>query len=136
VRDLFGRIEQISDNLDRLIEKAQLWQSIVDECPLGIAVFTANMQFFVVNATFKEISKYTDQEIIGKKLNMILPKELVRMHHTKEKEFASNPERKINRHGLSPKLLTKTGESIDVGIDLSYIEHDGKVYYVAFVKVL
>lgn len=133
MRELWNRVEQISDNLDRILEKAELWQHIVDESPIAIALFTANMNFFLVNNAFLELTGYDQEELIDNNISMVLAPDMRKMHAQKEKEFASNPVRKINRHGLLPHIYTKEKSNIPVGIDLSYIIHGDKIYYLAFV---
>lgn len=134
VRELFERVEQISSNLDRILEKAELWQQIVDECPLAIAVLTANMNFFLVNVAFEILTGFSKEEILDKRLSLVIPDNLRRMHMEKEKEFSANPVRKINRHGLSPTIARKDRTLIPIRIDLSYIKHDNKIYYLAFIR--
>lgn len=136
VRELFQRVDQISNNLDRILEKAELWQQIVDECPLAIALFTANMNFFLVNTAFEILSGYSKEEILDKRLSLVIPEGLRKTHMDKEKEFAANPIRKLNRHGLTPTIARKNKAVIPVKIDLSYIKHDNKIYYLAFISTV
>jgi len=136
VRELFDRVEQISNNLDRILEKAELWQQIVDECPVAIAVLTANMHFFLVNVAFEVLTGYSKEEILDKRLSLVIPENLRRMHMEKEREFSANPVRKMNRHGLSPSIARKDGTVVPIDIDLSYIKHDNKIYYLSFIKAV
>lgn len=134
MRELWNRVEQISDNLDRILEKAELWQHIVDESPIAIALFTANMNFFLVNNAFLELTGYDQEELIDNNISIVIAPDMRKMHAQKEKEFASNPVRKINRHGLSPTIMHKDQSLIPVGIDLSYIVNDNKIYYLSFIN--
>lgn len=127
------RINRMSIDLERLVEKAEIWQSLFDECPIAIAVFTANLRFFLINPAFTEISGY-GQEVLGKDIREVIPSRFRKLHKKVEKEYASNPEKKVNRHGLEPFLLRKDGTEVAVDIDLSYIQYDSKVYYVAFIR--
>lgn len=127
------RINRMSVDLERLVQKAEIWQLLFDECPIAVAVFSATLKFFLINPAFTEISGY-DQEIIGKDVKEIIPSRFRRFHKKVEKEYASHPEKRVNRHGLAPFLLREDGTEIAVDIDLSYIQYDSKVYYVAFVR--
>lgn len=127
------RINRMSVDLERLVQKAEIWQLLFDECPIAVAVFSANLKFFLINPAFKEISDY-DQEILGQDVKVIIPARFRRLHKKVEKEYASSPEKKVNRHGLEPFLLKKDGIEIAVDIDLSYIQYDSKIYYVAFIR--
>lgn len=134
IMGLFDRVEELSQNLESLIEKAELWQLLFDESPDAIALFDENMRFFLVNKAFCELSGFSKNEIANQKINMVLPAQFRRIHKQFEKEYAKAPSKKVNRHGLSPKLLTRDGIVIDVAIDLSFFYYQKRPYYTAFIR--
>lgn len=136
VMELSARIEQLAQNLESLIEKAELWQMLFDESPDAIALFDSRMRFFLVNKRFCELTGFTRDEITNQKLSIVLPAEYRRVHKGYEKKYASNPVTLTNRHGLAPKILTRDGEPIPVDIDLSYFVYDGRKFYTAFIRKL
>ena len=120
-------------DLEKLVQKAEIWQLLFDECPIAVVMFTANMKFFLVNPAFTEMSGHSI-DILGKDIKEIIPIRFRKLHRKVEKEYASNPQKKINRHGLEPYLLKSDGTEIHVDIDLSFIQYDSKIYYVAFIR--
>ncbi len=132
--NLLGRVEDLSDQLNLLIEKAELWQLLFDECPMAVAAFDHSMTFFLVNNTFTLLTGFSKQEVIGEKIKLVLPMDQRKPHSKYEKEFIKNPIKKIDRHGLSPTILDKSGQEIPIQIDLSFINYDSKIYYVAFMR--
>lgn len=131
--DIEDRVNRMAVDLDILIRKAEIWQSLFDECPLGIAVLTADMKFYLINREFTEMTGHS-VDILGKDLKQVLPARFRRAHKKYEKDYSANPEKKVNRHGLSPGILRADGKELPVDIDLSFIRYDGKVYYVAFIR--
>lgn len=131
--DIENRVNRMALDLERLVERAEIWQLLFDECPLGVAVFNSNMKFFLVNHAFTEMTGYSTK-ILGKDIKEVLPLRHRRSHRKSEKEYASNPVKKTNRHGLTPYILKLDGEELPVDIDLSYIKYDGSIYYVAFIR--
>jgi len=123
----------MSVDLERLVQKAEIWQLLFDECPIAIAVFSADMKFFLINPAFTDISGHSS-DIIDRDIKEVIPLHYRRSHKKMEKQYASNPQKKVNRHGLSPYLLTKNGIEVPIDIDLSYIRYDSKIYYVAFIR--
>lgn len=123
----------MSVDLERLVQRAEIWQLLFDECPLGIAVFDYSMKFFLINHAFTEMTGYTT-DILGMDLKEILPVKARRAHRKAEKQYAANPEKKTNRHGLTPLLIKEDGQELLVDIDLSYIKYDSAIYYVAFIR--
>ncbi len=131
--DIENRVNRMALDLERLIEKAEIWQLLFDECPLGVAVFNSNMKFYLINHAFTEMTGFTT-DILGDDLKSVLPSRFKRNHKKFEKDFASKPEKKTNRHGLTPYMLKSNGEELPIDIDLSYIKYDGGIYYVAFLR--
>lgn len=123
----------MSIDLERLVQKAEIWQLLFDECPIGVAVFNADMKFFLINPAFMDISGHS-LDLLDKDIREVIPVRYRRVHRKMEKQYASDPQKKVNRHGLTPYILTKDNEEIAIDIDLSYIRYDSKVYYVAFIK--
>lgn len=127
------RVNRMSVDLEKLVQKAEIWQLLFDECPIGVVVFTANMKFFLINPAFIEMSGYS-KDILGRDIKEVIPSRFRKFHKKVEKQYASNPEKKVNRHGLEPYLLRSDGSEIKIDIDLSYIQYDAKIYYVAFIR--
>ena len=132
--ELSARIEQLAQNLESLIEKAELWQMLFDESPDAIALFDARMRFFLVNKKFCELTGFERAEITNQKLSIVLPSDVRRAHKGYEKRYANNPVTLTNRHGLAPVILTRDGEPISVDIDLSHFTYDDRKFYTAFIR--
>lgn len=131
--DIENRVNRMAFDLERLIEKAEIWQLLFDECPLGVAVFDSGVRFFLINNAFTEMTGYTT-DILGKDIKEIIPVRLRKSHKKSEKQFISRPEKKVNRHGLTPLILKSDGQELPVDIDLSFIKYDSSIYYVAFIR--
>lgn len=131
--DIENRVNRMALDLERLVERAEIWQLLFDECPLGVAVFNSSMKFFLINHAFTDMTGYST-DILGKDLKEILPSEFRKPHKKYEKEYASRPVKKTNRHGLTPYIVKSDGDKLAVDIDLSYIKYDGTIYYVAFIR--
>lgn len=133
VMNIENRVNRMALDLERLVKRAEIWQLLFDECPLGIAVFNSNMKFYLINNEFTEMTGHTT-EILGCDIKDVMPHRFRRNHKKFEKDFAANPEKKTSRHGLMPYILKDNGEELPIDIDLSYIKYDGAVYYVVFLR--
>jgi len=131
---LFDKVEELSERIESLILKAELWQFLFDESPDGIALFDDKMRFFMVNREFCAITSFESEDLIGRRIDLVLPRRNRREHRWFEKEFKANPQKKFDRHGLDPYINDKFGNEIPVDIDLSYFKHDGVTYYITFVR--
>lgn len=131
---ILERIEQLSKNLDSIVEKAELWQLLFDECPDAIVVFHSNLSIFLANKEFCILSGYDLDELLNKKVSNFLPHRFRKVHKQYEKSFYADPQKKVNRHGVHPKLLTKAGYEIPIDIDLSFFYHAHECYFTAFIR--
>lgn len=128
------RVDKMSVDLDKFVERASIWQSLFDECPIAVAIFTNEMKFFMINEAFTALTGYDPESIINRKIEYVLPNRFKKDHKNYEKTYARHPVKKVNRHGLQPGILHKNGNEVAVDIDLSYIVYDTKIYYVAFIR--
>ncbi len=132
--DIHSRIDKMTQDLDNLITKAELWQLIFDESCVSIACFDDAMRFFLVNKAFCQLTGFSKEHIIGEKLKLVLPYDMRKTHSKYESDFKSNPQKKMNRHGLSPELIDINGKKIPINIDLSYIDYLENRYYISFIR--
>jgi len=129
-------LDNLVNRIDNFVERAEIWQLLFDECPLSVAVFDKSYKFYMINNSFTDSTGFSNKDIIGKDIRNVIPIKFRSMHKTKQKEFTKNPEKKVNRHGLNPSILTKGGKQIPIDIDISFLEYNNKIYYVAFFKCL
>lgn len=128
------RVNRMSMDLDKFVERASIWQSLFDECPFAVAVFNSEMKFYMINQSFTDLTQFTPEELMGNKIQMVLSNDFKKIHKKYENQYSSKPVKKVNRHGLAPTILTKYSGAIKVDIDLSFIIYDSKIYYVSFIR--
>lgn len=128
------RVNKMSIDLEKLVEKASIWQSLFDECPFAIAVFSSDMKFYLINDAFTDLTGFAPEEVNGTKIQTVLPDDVKKAHKRYENEYATKPVKKVNRHGLTPYIMTKDKRKISVDIDLSYVIYNAKIYYVSFIR--
>ena len=135
MQHIANKMDQLVENLESLIEKAELWQLVFDECPVPIAVITSNSKFFLVNNSFCELTNFTKDEVIGENISIVIPQDKRKIHKTLEKKFMLNPTKRVIRHGENnPFILTKERAAIEVTIDLSYITYNGGLYMTTYIR--
>lgn len=132
--NVVDRVELVEKQLDNLITKAELWQLIFDECPIAIACFDETMRFYLVNEAFCSLTGYKKSDLIGEKLQLVLPPKYRKQHLRYEVEFSNNPEARVNRQGLAAEILDIHGDVTKVDIDITFINYLDRVYYTAFLR--
>jgi PAS domain S-box-containing protein len=98
--------------------------SLVDGLPDGIAIVNRDGRIDFVNHQIEVLSGYSRQELIGSKVEMLLPKRLVAMHVISRREFAENPRHRDLHADVDIKLTRKDGQEVSVEIALAPIASD------------
>lgn len=80
------------------------------------------------NAAAISLLGYTTQEIIGLKVETLVPKRYQAQHLRYRTKFTQNPEKRPMGSGNELSVLTKDGKELEVDIGLSPITHQEKPY--------
>lgn len=126
------KAEELSNKLDNLIVRAELWQLLFDECPIAVIVLNIELRFFMVNETFCQLSGYTKSEILGESVGKIIPLGRRKEYKKFEKEFLNNPKTLDHKEAVNT-MLTKDSREVLVSAYISPFVYDGKKYHAIFM---
>jgi PAS domain S-box-containing protein len=123
-RDMPGIIDKAGHLVVALLESAS--QAIVGVDREGRIV--------LANRRADEIFGYPREELMGQRIEMLLP-ESRRGHHVQERdEYFSHPRIRPMGTGMDLAARRKNGTEFPVEVSLSYVEAEGGVYAIAFVS--
>ncbi|MEM6641890.1 MAG: PAS domain-containing sensor histidine kinase [Bacteroidota bacterium] len=99
----------------------------------GILFFEKDGKVAALNPRAVEIFGYTEEEIIGKSVEILIPQSQ-RVRHIKYREkYVSQPSPRQMGAGRDLEGLKKGGDTFPLEISLSYITHENQTLVVAFV---
>lgn len=119
------KIEELSQRLDNLLEKAEIWQMIFDTSPIPAAIVSEDMSFFMVNEGFLELTGFTKAEIISEDISVVVPKYFRRRHRRVEGS---------EKDCRGQSILSKHREEIPVELSMTSFEYESRKYYSIFIR--
>ena len=134
-----GIIQKMRDLTEsRKAEKAlrrseSLFKELLNATPDPHIVTNNDGTIILVNSQFEKEFGYKREEIIGQKVEKLIPPKHVTSHIKMRTEYTSKPYRRPMRQDLSLEGLHKDGRSIPTNINLSPFTIDGEIFVVAAI---
>jgi diguanylate cyclase (GGDEF)-like protein/PAS domain S-box-containing protein len=132
ITGVFGLAKNITEQKrlqNELIQTKETLESFFNNTTDAIDIIDLNKRITVINPAFESMFGYTEDEIIGKNLSMIIPEGKIEL----ERLFKSVLDGRVV-HGLETVRQRKDGSHIDVSLSLSPIRNEkGNITAVAAI---
>jgi PAS domain S-box-containing protein len=99
----------------------------------GVVIVDSNQQIVSVNKSLEHMFGYSNQELLGQSLNILIPKNIHHVHGTYVKDFIKNSDKRQMGHGRNLFGVHKKGNLIPVEAGLNPFESEGKSFVMALV---
>jgi len=107
----------------------------MDQLPIGIITTNIKGEIFYTNKNINFIFGYSEEELIGKSVEVLLPEALVERHLVYKEEYLNAPYDKQMGAGRILTGLTKDGEEISLEIGLKPLnEISGETHILVSIK--
>jgi two-component system sensor histidine kinase/response regulator len=112
-------LEQVKISEQRTRETEKFFRNVLELAPDGLMVVNSDGEIQLANAQCEQLFGYTRDELIGKKVEMLVPDEIRERHPTLRNDFHNSPE--ARRMGMGRELSSqrKDGSLFPVEIGLS-----------------
>ena len=125
------RIEQCKLELGGMQKK---YEKLLESSPDAMLFVDLQSTIVFVNAQFERLFGYTEAEVIGKSLEMLIPERFRSRHHENVARFFSNPRVRPMGVGLRIYGLKKDGTEFPADISLNHLQADGELLATAAVR--
>lgn len=124
-----------SRDVPGIIDKAgHLVVALLESASQAIVAVDCAGRIVLANSRADEIFAYSREELLGQRIEMLLP-EPHRGHHVQERdEYFAHPRIRPMGSGLDLVARRKDGTEFPVEVSLSYIEAEGGRFAIAFVS--
>lgn len=128
------QVEGMAGDITDRIEEMERFRRLLDSAPDGMIVVDATGEIVMVNIQAERLFGYTRDEMIGQKVELLVPDGALAGHEAMRNAFADNPEVRQMGAGRELKAKQKNGSEFSVEISLSPVETDSGLLISAAVR--
>ncbi len=118
---------------EEMISSDKQYAALFNYATIGIVVTDSDGEIVNFNKYAESQFGYTTEEIAGKKIDILVPKQFYAPHLVHRENFYNNPSPRQMGHGRNLFALRKDGTEFPVEISLSHYQVDGSTFVIAFV---
>ena len=100
----------------------------------GICIANEEGRIVMINSALGEIFGYKKSELLGKKIDLLIPQSHHHIHHKHFNSYVDFPKKYKKGKGREFMGLHKNGTILDLEIGLNYFEHEGLFYAKALIS--
>lgn len=99
----------------------------------GIILTNSKGEIVLINPAALQLFRYTENELIGKKIEILIPGRFHEAHLKYREGFFTHPSSRSMGHGRDLFAKTKTGDEFPVEVSLSFYKQKTEFFVIAFV---
>ncbi|MDP9230560.1 MAG: PAS domain-containing sensor histidine kinase [Bacteroidota bacterium] len=107
--------------------------SLFENATEGFVITNSKGNIFLVNPSACRMFGYKEEELIGQKIEILIPSQLKKGHVVLRDDFYEDPKNRVMGHGRDLNGEKKGGENFPVEVSLSTYVRDNERYVIAFI---
>lgn len=111
----------------------QQFEALFNHATIGIILCNKDAEIINFNAQAETQFGYKKEELVGKKIEVLLPQKYRGSHVQDRNRFYAHPENKVMGHGRDLHGQKKDGAEFPVEVSLSHYRDEDNIYAIAFV---
>jgi PAS domain S-box-containing protein len=119
---------------EKLSEVEARCEAIFQHAAIGVILVNQNREIVLANNYSETLFGYFNHELVGQKLDILIPNNLREKHVGLQNNYMSHPTTRPMGVGLDLQAQRKDGSLFPVEISLSFFKDNNQSYYVAFVN--
>jgi len=125
-------ISERKEMLLRMAEYSQELQSIIDSMMDGLVLLDEEQRIVLVNPALREMFGYTEEDLLGASISMLLPERLRSLHSAHVEQFRSIKAER--RKTQLPIGLRSDGNEFPIDASIANFSVNGKVMLLAIIR--
>ncbi|RCR66357.1 PAS domain-containing sensor histidine kinase [Larkinella punicea] len=110
-----------------------LFSAVFANATIGIILSDSRGRMISVSHYALQLFGYSDAEMVGQSIELLVPDSLVHLHQNLRKSFNARPEVRPMGHGRDLHVKRKDGSLFPAEISLSYFYRENELFVVAYI---
>lgn len=107
--------------------------SLFENATEGIILTNGDGNIVLVNPAAQRVFGYTENELIGSPIEVLIPERTRAHHHSLREGFYEKPSNRVMGHGRDLYGKRKDGKDIPVEVSLSFYKRGNELFVIAFI---
>ena len=129
-----AKTRQVQRALVESKESENRFRTLADTASDVILTIDEDSTIIFVNQAIEKVFGYTADELMGRKLTMLMPERMRGGHDAGLNRFLKTKRKNINWSGVALPGLHKSGEEIPLEVSFGEFERDGKLYFTGIAR--
>lgn len=129
-------LEKVQNRLSERVHNESKLVALIENMAIGIIVINSRGSIQHINQAATKIFGYSEQELIGRNISMLMPKDIADMHDQYLANYLKNGITKIMGTRREVEAMRSTGEVFPLELKVSKLEFQGGQYFIGSVSDL
>ncbi|ARK09809.1 ATP-binding protein [Fibrella sp. ES10-3-2-2] len=116
-----------------LKQSVQRYEAVFTNATIGIIVSNQKGKIVSVNQLARQLFGYPDDTLLGKSIDLLVPRDVEQGHAKLRESFVANPQVRSMGHNRDLKARRSDGSVFPVEVSLSYFRLHDELYVVAYI---
>lgn len=133
VSDIADQLGVVLANRQRVRAENE-FRDLLESAPDSIIIVNSQGRISLVNQRAEEVFGYKRDEMLGRRIEMLVPSKYTQVHPGHIQSYFANPDRRLMGSGMELRGVRKDGAEFPIEISLSPIQIDGEMLAVSAVR--
>ena len=122
------------ESISKSVNDAYRYEALFNHASMGIVVVNAKGTILSINPFALKLFGYDSEEVIGKPIELLIPKRYHHNHGAHRDSYMHNPKSRPMGVGMSLFATKKDGTEFPVEVSLGNYQNDGEMNAIAFIS--
>ena len=121
--------------IEEALKEAEMrTRALLEAAPDGILVVDSDARILVVNSEAEKMFGYRREELLGQRIERLVPERLLQRHELHSSEYGRDPKRRAMGTGMDIGARRRDGTEFPAEVSLSPVPMPGRIVTIAIVR--